>query len=60
MQMFYRFSYQCNDVILKKKTILQALEDEVSNISHHGLGGKDSFVSFFVFKLMHSAFMSLQ
>lgn len=46
MQMFYRFSYQCNNVILKKKTILQALEDEVSNISHHGLGEKDSFVSF--------------
>lgn len=27
-------------------TILQASEDKVSNISHHGLGEKDSFVSF--------------
>lgn len=38
--MLYRFSYQCDNVILKKKTILQATEDEVSNYFPPWLGGK--------------------
>lgn len=58
MQMLYRFSYQYDNVILKKITILQASEDEVSNISHHGLGEKDSFVSFYIQINAQSIFVS--